>query len=99
MKTRDVLCDSGVLISLTSGCLDNLLYFFAEKNGVQFIIPPSVEYESVIRPMKNSLRKYLFSAIKLKNAIDDGVLKVVDARVKDRARRIMNNANNLYVIR
>ena len=99
MKTRDVLCDSGVLISLTSACLDNLLRFFAENHGVRFVIPPSVEEEAVGRPMKSELRQHLFSAIRIKDAIDDGVITVVDAEVADKTRRIMNMANNLFYIK
>jgi hypothetical protein len=99
MKTNDVICDSGVLISLTSACLDNLLYFFAENHGLRFVIPPSVEEEVVGRPMKNNLREHLFSSIRIKDAIDDGVVVVVDAKVEDTTRRIMNMANNLFYIR
>jgi len=99
MKTRDVLCDSGVLISLTSACLDNLLYFFAENHGVRFVIPPSVEEESVGRPMKSNLRQHLFSAVRIRDAIDDGVITVVDAKVADKTRRIMNMANNMFYIK
>jgi len=97
--TRDIICDSGALISLTSSCLDNLLHFFAEKNDVSFIIPPSVEYETVKRPIKSRLRKYLFSAIRIKDAIDDGVVVVVDAKVEAKAKRIMYLANNLFFIK
>ena len=96
---RDVLCDSGVLISLTAGCLDSMLYFFSEHHGVRFVIPPSVEYETVTRPLYNGLRKHLFSAIRIKDAIEDGVVEVVDAHVADETRRIMNSANNLFYIR
>lgn len=99
MKDHDILCDSGSLISLTSSCLDGLLYFFSEKYGVRFIIPPSVEYETVKRPIKSNLRKYLFSAIRIKNAIEDGVLNVVDADVTDKTRRLMNMANNMLYAR
>lgn len=98
MKTRDVLCDSGVLISLTAGCLDNLLYYFAENFQMRFIIPPSVEYETVTRPFQSDLRKYLFSAVRIRDAIDDGVVVTVDAKVADEARRIMNAANNIFYI-
>ncbi|MBU0532015.1 hypothetical protein KKB44_00820 [Candidatus Micrarchaeota archaeon] len=97
--SRDILCDSSVLISLTSACLDNLLHFFAERNDVRFIIPPSVEYETVTRPMKNNLRKYLFSAMRIKDAINDGVVVIVDAKVEDRTRRVMDLANNMFFIR
>lgn len=93
---RDVLCDSGVLISLTAGCLDNVLYHFSEHYDVRFVIPPSVEYETVTRPLYNGLRKHLFSAIRIKDAIADGVIEVVDAKVEDEGRRIMQFANNTF---
>jgi hypothetical protein len=97
--TRDILCDSGVLISLTSACLDRLLYFFAENHDVRFVTPPSVEHESVTRPIKTNLKKYLFSAIRIKDAIDDGVVVVVDAKVEAKAKHIMNAANNTFFIK
>jgi hypothetical protein len=97
--TRDVICDSGVLISLTSACLDNLLYFFSENHKVRFIIPPSVEYEAVDKPMQADLRKHLFSAIRIKNAINDGVVTVVDAKVENEARKIMSSANSMFYMK
>ncbi len=99
MKMRDVIVDAGVLISLTSGCLDNLLYFYHEKYGLRFIIPPSVEREVIGRPLKERIRKYLFSAIRIKNAIDDGVVVVVDAKLENKAKVLMQKANNLFFIR
>jgi len=97
--TRDVLCDSGVLISLTAGCLDNILYHFSDHNNVRFVIPPSVEYETVTRPLYNNLKKHLFSAIRIKDAIADGVIEVVDAKVEDEARRVMHAANNMFYMK
>ncbi len=96
---RDVICDSGVLISLTAGCLDSMLYFFSERHDVRFIIPPSVEYETVTRPLYNGLRKHLFSAVRIKDAIDDGVVEVIDAKVADETRRIMGHANTLFYVK
>jgi hypothetical protein len=99
MKTRDILCDSGALISLTAACLDGLLYFFHENYHVRFIIPPSVEYESVRRPLESNLRKYLFSAIRIKNAIEDGVVVKVDADIGTQTSRLMDAANNMFFAR
>ncbi len=96
---RDILCDSGVLISLTSGCLDDILYFFAENYNFRFVIPPSVEQESVTRPLQSDLRKHLFSAIRIKDMIEDGVIVVVDAKVGEQTRRLMNAANNMFYVK
>ncbi|MFH1684723.1 MAG: hypothetical protein ABH983_00295 [Candidatus Micrarchaeota archaeon] len=99
MHKRDVIVDAGVLISLTSSCLDNLLYFFAEKHNLRFIIPPSVENEAVTVPLKKNIRKYLFSAIRIKNAIDAGVVVVVDAKLTDDTKNLMDLANNIFFAR
>jgi hypothetical protein len=96
---RDILCDSGVLISLTAGCLDNILNFFSDKHDVRFVIPPSVEEEVVTRPMYSRLRKHLFSAIRIRDAIDDGVVVVVDAKVEEEAKRLMHAANSLFYVK
>ena len=97
--TKDILCDSGVLISLTAGCLDRMIYFFAESQKVRFIIPPSVEYETVTKPMQANLRKHLFSAIRIKDMIEDGVVSVVDAKLERETNKIMSCANNLFYIK
>lgn len=97
--TRDILADSGVLISLTSGCLDKILYYFFERHHVRFVIPPSVEHETVTRPLFNGLKKHMFSAIRIKDAIDDGVIVVVDAKIEEEGKKIMNTANNLFYVK
>ncbi len=98
-KTHDVLVDAGVLISLTSSCLDNILYMFAEKHHLRFIIPPSVRDEVITRPLEHNIKKYLFSALRIKSAIDDGIVVVVDANVSGKAKALMDRANNMYFVR
>lgn len=95
-KSKEILCDSGIFISLTDSCLDPILRFFTEKHGVHFIIPPSVEYEIVKRPLEKKMKQYAFSAIKLKELIKDGVILSVDANVIEEARHIQQVANNLF---
>lgn len=95
-KSKEIVCDSGVFISLTDSCLDPVLRFFTEKFGVHFIIPPSVEQEIVKRPLEKRMKQYAFSAIKLKELIKDGVILSVDADVADDARIIQHAANNLF---
>ena len=99
MKPTDVLCDSGVLISLTSSSLDQIPYFFSEKFGLRFIIPPCVEYETVTHPIDSDMKKYLFSAIRIKKSITDGVVIKVDASLDSRSKRLMKLANNIFFAR
>ena len=99
MKMHDIICDSGALISLTASSLDNILYFFAHKYNVRFIIPPSVEFESIEHPIQSSLRQYLFSAMRIKRAMNDCVISKVDAEITEQAKRLMQAANNLFYVR
>ena len=45
MEKKYVICDSGSLITLTSACSTELLYFFKTKFNVNFVIPSDVEEE------------------------------------------------------
>ncbi|MFH1394116.1 MAG: hypothetical protein ABII71_01750 [Candidatus Micrarchaeota archaeon] len=98
MKQRHILCDAGSFISLTSTCMDNLIYFFAENHNVSFIIPPSVEYEAVTRPLDQGYKKYMFSAIRIKDLINDKVVAISDVKAPEEAKELMRLANNLFFV-
>lgn len=99
-KTKDIVCDSGSFISLTSSCLSETVYFLAKKHNVRFIVPPAVVSEAVDYPLNKGIKRYMFSAIKIKYAINDGILlKVQGTNTNNEAKRIMELANNLFYIR
>jgi len=100
VKNKDLVCDTSSFISLTSSCLLEILYFFAEKCKVRFIIPPGVEDEAILYPMSKGIKKYLFSAIRMKDAINDGVVTRVEKEgTVSEAELIMKLANNLFYMR
>jgi len=99
MKSKDILCDSGAFISLTTSCLDPVLYFLSEKFKIRFIIPPNVEYETVIRPLQTGLKQHAFSAIKIKEAIKDGVITKVDIGAEYQMQRVMRSANSMFYVK
>ncbi|MBN2121984.1 hypothetical protein JW721_02920 [Candidatus Micrarchaeota archaeon] len=96
MKKRYVLCDSSSLISLSDSCLDSLLYFFRDNFGVKFIIPKSVEYESVTRPLTMRTKVYCFSAIRIQDMINDGVIEVIEADTEAETRKLMEAGNGIF---
>jgi predicted nucleic acid-binding protein len=96
MKSKEILCDSGIFISLTGSCLDKILYYLSEKFNVNFIIPPSVEEEMVQRPLSKRMKQYAFSAIKIKSAISDGIIIPVNANVASEANKILHAANHMF---
>ncbi len=100
MKTKDLVCDTSSFISLTSSCLLEIIYFLTEKCKVRFIIPPGVEDEAILYPMSKGIKKYLFSAIRIKDAINDGVIiRTEEERTVLEAELIMKLANNLFYMR
>jgi len=99
MVRSDILCDSGAFISLTSSCLDQILYFLHEKYNTEFIIPNFVEEECVNRPLNHNLKAFYFSALKIKNAINRNVITKVNSDVMEKGRKIQALANNLFYMK
>lgn len=90
-----ILCDSSSLISLTDICLEGILRFF-HKNNILFIIPPSVEYEIITRPLNMKMKAYQFSAMRLKKLLDDEVLMKVEAETDAPAKEILELTNSIF---
>ncbi|MCX6774297.1 MAG: hypothetical protein NTY68_04875 [Candidatus Micrarchaeota archaeon] len=99
MKQKTVLCDSSSLISLTNSCFIDLLYFFTKKFNTQFIIAPSVKKEIIERPLSISMKAYELSAMRMKKAIDDRALSEVNEDTLEKAKEIMDLANNMLFAR
>ncbi len=99
MDPKDILCDSGSFISLTTSCLDPILYFLSEKFHVRFVIPAVVRHETVTYPLEKGLKQYAFSAIKIKEAIKDGVISAVDVDVSMQGERLLRAANNIFYVK
>jgi len=77
-----LIFDTGSIITLS---MNGLLYLLGklkkEFNG-EFIITPHTKKELIDRPMK--IKKYEFEAIKIKNLIRDGILKMSNNFIKDK---------------
>ncbi|MCX8198247.1 MAG: hypothetical protein N3F07_03605 [Candidatus Micrarchaeota archaeon] len=93
-KPQALACDASSLISLTDSCFVHVLYFFKRKHKAAFLIPPSVEYECVERPM--GLKMHSLFALRLKRAILDGVIDVVPLGLSRKAESIRWAANNSF---
>jgi hypothetical protein len=99
VKKKYVLCDSSSLISLTGSCLDSLLYYFRDNFGTRFLIPPSVEYEAVARPLSLRTKIYCFSALRIKDMINDGVVEVLPEDAKSETKELMDIGNKIFYAR
>jgi hypothetical protein len=96
---RIVLCDSSALISLTNACLIDTLYFFSKNHGIEFVIPQSVEKETIDRPLAISMKAYELSAMRMKKALDDRILNAPAHDTLEKAKEILDMANNMFFTR
>jgi len=94
LPAQHFACDASSLISLTDSCFVHAFYFLKRRLRASFVIPPSVEYEAVEHPRR--MKTYALHAIRLRRAIDEGVIGVVDAPIARRAQEIRLIANSIF---
>lgn len=95
---KDILCDSSALISLADSCMADSLEFMAHKFRLDFIITDTIEYECVTHPLNLSTREYAFSALRIKYALETGVLVKVSASpsIAKKKEDILTLTNNIF---
>lgn len=98
MTSDGLLCDSSSLISLTSSCLDSVLYFLRDDLGVKFYITPSIEEECVTSPLSRGLKEHSFSARKIERAIKDNVISKIESK-DSLTSQFLDCANNMFFMR
>jgi len=96
LSGQSMVCDASSLISLTDSCFVGSLYFLKKKYKGRFLIPPSVEYECVTNPMR--LRAHALHALRLKLAIKDGIIDVVEPKSQKRAYEIRWLSNSIFYV-
>lgn len=94
LSGQSLVCDASSLISLTDSCFMHALYFLKRKHRGSFLIPPSVKFECVDHPM--NLRMHSLFALRLKRAILDGIIDVVEVPVHKKVEEIKWTANNTF---
>ena len=91
-----IVCDSSSLISLSETCNIEALNFLAGK-GTRFLIPPAVRNEIISTPLK--IRKYQFSALRLRKVLDQKVLQIQGNReTQAKANRFLAITNSLFSV-
>ena len=91
----DVLCDSSSLIALAETCNVEALEHLTQRTKAHFLITAGVRDEIIARPL--NIRQYAFSAVRLRNMVERGVLEVVDADAA-KTEGIMADANGAYAV-
>lgn len=89
------IVDASTLISISQTCLIKTLGNL-KKEGFEFVIPKSVEYEAVTRPMQ--IKRFELNAERIKKAIDDGWIEILEpaAGTEEIGNKIEFLANNAF---
>ncbi len=95
-SSDDIICDSSSLIALTDTCFLPALSVLSNHFTGNFIIPQSVEDETVNTPVNN--KNYALSALRIKHAIDRKVLRVCAVDASKEAAEIMKVANEIFYL-
>ena len=101
MQIPALICDSSSLISITDACLDTIFPYLTNRFKLKFIVPPSVEYETVTHPLAANLKQYAFSALKIKHAIYKNNLSKWEEPsidIKQKTEEILKIANNMFYL-
>ncbi len=92
-----VVFDASTLISISQTCLINILGSLQRKMDAEFIIPKSVYYEAVERPI--FIKRFELNAVRIKKAISDGAFKIVSVEDKKLFDEIAEIANNCFFVK
>src|SRR3989344_88064 len=92
---KKFVLDSSTIITISDNCLIRVMKNLAQKENISFIIPQSVYTESVETPIR--IRKYELNAIRIRDAVDEGYIRVQKSTPQLRARleRLQSLADNL----
>lgn len=90
------LCDAGILISLSSSSLMDIVSFLSDHN-LEFIISPGVKDEVITKPINDELKEYYLSAVRIKKCIKDGDIDIAEFDLD--TEEIMRYANNMFYVR
>ncbi len=97
--TKYLIFDSGALINMAENCLISVLRSLQVVFQGEFILTPSVVYETIERPLR--IKRFEWGAMRIQGLVDEGVVKdyqvedlVTPEELKKRTQEIMNKGNN-----
>ncbi|MCR4335404.1 MAG: hypothetical protein NUV57_02600 [archaeon] len=88
---KNIVVDSSSLITMSSSCILKMMKHIAEKENIKFIIPKSVYYESVERPLE--IKRFELNAVRIRSAVQEGYMEV--AKTTPQIKKIMNELSTV----
>lgn len=92
---NSILCDASSLISLTDAGLIGAMIMTRQRMRDGLYITPTVENEAINGPMKSE--EYMFSAVRLKRALLEGVFRIVYPSAGTTSR-ILELSNSIFSV-
>jgi len=89
-----IICDSSSIIALNETCNSNVFHFLQE---LDFVIPPAVEEEIVINPIK--VKQFAMHALRMQMILREKEVRIVSKKnLEERTEKVLRFANNSYFI-
>lgn len=94
---KNIVFDTGPIITLTMNNLLWTLESLKEKSDVNFYITDSVKKELVDNPLNKTMR-FKFEALQVLKCIEQGTIEVIDnPEIKNQSQKLLSLANNCFM--
>jgi hypothetical protein len=97
--TKYIIFDSGALINITQNGLIEIFRDLEKSFQGEFLITPSIEYETIEHPL--AIKRFEWGALRIKKLLEDEVVKriydedLIDSNeLAKKTEEILNNTNN-----
>ncbi|MFH0817304.1 MAG: hypothetical protein V1909_01590 [Candidatus Micrarchaeota archaeon] len=94
---KAVVCDSSSLIALAESCLFGVIELLGESLPGGFFVSERVKRECIDTPMR--MRSHELTAVRLKDAMNRGVIKLSAAGSEGELNSILWAANNIFYVK
>jgi len=94
-----IVVDSSSLITISGNCFINLLKHLTEQEKISFLMPESVYYESVQKPVK--IKRFELNAIRIRDCVEEGYLKLIKTTpsIKRTMEELSTVSANIYNVK
>jgi len=94
-----IVVDSSSLITLSGNCFIKLLKHLTEQEKISFLMPESVYYESVQKPIK--IKRFELNAVRIRDIVEEGYLKLIRTtpNIKKTMEELSTVSANIYNVK
>ncbi len=94
---KTVVCDSSSLIAMTESCLLGIIEMLGGSLPGRFCISEIVKHECIDNPI--NMRSHELTAVRLKNALNTGIIRLAKPGSEAEMKDIIWIANNIFYVK